>query len=74
MIFMQFTEFKIIDSGNFEKNKIWIQLDHIASVRECPCQADRSWIELSSGTTHEVDGYADDILKAIVSEYSAKRD
>jgi hypothetical protein len=71
---MQFTEFKIIDSGNFEKNKIWIQLDHITSVRECPSQADRTWIELSSGTSHEVDGYADDILEAIVKEYSERLD
>lgn len=74
MIFMEFTEYKFVGSDHFVKNKIWIQLDHIVSVRECPSQADRTWIELSSGTSHEVDGYADDILKEIVSEYSERRD
>ena len=74
MIFMQFKEFKFDDINFTETNKIWIQLDHIVSVRECPCQADRSWIELSSGTTHEVDGYANDILKEIVNEYRERRD
>ena len=74
MIFMEFTEYPFVESDYFEESKIWIQLDHIVSVRECPCQADRSWIELSNGTTREVDGYADDILKEIVSEYRERRD
>lgn len=74
MIFMEFTEYEFVDSDYFGENKIWIQLDHIVSVRECPSQADRSWIELSSGTRHEVAGYAGDILKEIVSEYRERRD
>ena len=72
MIFMQFTEYQFSDSDYFGESKIWIQLDHIVSVKECQCQADRTLIELSSGTTHEVTGYANDILKEIVSEYRGK--
>ena len=74
MIFMEFTEYQFIGSDHFSKNKIWIQLNHIVSVRECPSQADRTWIELSSGTMHEVDGHANDILKEIVNKYSERRD
>lgn len=74
MIFMEFTEYQFVDPDHFNENKIWIQLDHIVSIRECPSQADRTWIYLSSGTMHEVDGYANDILKEIVDEYSEKRD
>ena len=74
MIFMQFTEHKFTDSDYFGEDKIWIQLDHITSVKECPCQADRTLIELSSGTIHEVNGYANDILKEIVNEYRERRD
>ena len=74
MIFMEFTEYKFIDLDSYEKSKIWIQLDHIVSVRECPCHADRSRIALSSGTIHEVSGYAEDILKEIVNEYRKIRD
>lgn len=61
MIFMQFKY--------SNENKIWIQLDHIVSVKECPDQVDRTWIEMSSGTRHEVVGCAEDILKEIVKEY-----
>ncbi len=74
MIFMEFTEYPFVESDYFGENKIWIQLDHIVSVRECPNQADRSWIELSSGIMHEVDGYTEDILKEIVNEYRERRD
>ncbi len=74
MIFMQFKEFKFNDLKFTETNKIWIQLDHIVSVRECPNQVDRSWIELSSGTRHEVAGCAEDILKEIVNECRERRD
>lgn len=74
MIFMQFTEYQFTDSDYSEENKIWIQLDHIASVKECPCQVDRTLIELSSGITHEVSGYVNDILKEIVNEYRKRRD
>ncbi len=74
MIFMQFTEHKFSDSDYFGESKIWIQLDHIASMKECPCQADRTLIELSSGTFHEVNGYVNDILKEIVNEYRERRD
>lgn len=74
MIFMQFTEYPFVKSDYFGESKIWIQLDHIVSVEESPDRADRSWIELSSGTRHEVSGYADDILKEIVNEYRERRD
>ena len=74
MIFMQFTEYDFNDSGSFEKNEIWIQLDHVASVRRCPRQIDRTWIELDSGTILEVDGNVHDILKEIVNEYRERRD
>ena len=74
MIFMEFKEFKFDDLKFTETSKIWIQLDHIVSVKECPNQADRSWIELSSGTRHEVDGYVNDILKEIINEYRERRD
>lgn len=72
MIFMQFTEYPFVKS-DYGENKIWIQLDHIVSVEESPNQADRSWIELSSGTRHEVAGYTNDILKEIVNEYRERR-
>lgn len=74
MIFMQFMEYQFIDDDFFCENKIWINLDHIASVRECPNQADRTWIEMSSGTRHEVTGYVEDILKEIVNEYRERWD
>ena len=61
MIFMQFKY--------SNENKIWIQLDHIVSVKECPDQADRTLIEMDSGTRHEVLGCAEDILKGIIGEY-----
>ena len=74
MEFTEFTEYEFVDSDYFGESKIWIQLDHIVSVRECPSQADRSWIELSSGATYEVDGCAEDILNEIVNEYRKRRD
>ena len=74
MIFMEFEEFKFASPKFTETNKIWIELDHIVSVKECPIQADRSWIELSSGRRREVDGCAEDILKEIVNEYRERRD
>lgn len=74
MIFMEFTEYEFDYSGSFEENKIWIQLDHIASVRRCPRQTDRTWIELNGGAVHEVEGNVHDILKEIVNEYRERGD
>ena len=64
MIFMNFKETVC--------GTIWLGIEHIASIRACPEQGDRSLVEMDSGSVYEVDGYAEDILKEIVNEYCEK--
>lgn len=71
MIFMEFKLPKV-DGNIFDS--VWIELDHIVSISECPCQSDRTMIELDSGSIYEVEGYTTDILKEIIDECSNRLD
>lgn len=66
MIFMCF---RAVGTEGFVLTKLWLAIEHIASIRECPEQCDHSLLEMDSGSVYEVDGYAEDILKEILNEF-----
>lgn len=63
MIFMCF---RAVGAEGFVLTKLWLAIEHIASIRECPEQGDHSLLEMDSGKTYEVEGCAEDILREIM--------
>lgn len=66
-IFMDFKLPRIEDGKTVGWDIISIALNHIAAI--CACDEpwrNHSFIELDSGKTYEVEGYAEDILREIM--------
>ena len=66
---MIFMKFKTASTEKYGMDSIWLDIEHIASIKGCPEQLDRTLIEMVSGSVYEVDGYSEEILKEIVNEF-----
>lgn len=65
---MVFMSFKIPREEDDLWDIIWLELNHIVSIRACEEKADHSYIEMDSGSSYLIIGYAEDLLDEIVRE------